>query len=351
MKPPVFAALDLADALERSKKENKLLLVDAAAEWCQPCKIMDQTTWSDPKVVEALAPIAIAIQIDVDQRAEDAASLKIKAMPTVVVFKDGAELDRAVGMQGPDIFLEWLAGLARGETAIQRFRREVAAKPDDIELRMRFASRLRESGESEEATTEYLWLWKNMLAKDPNLFGVKYSFLVGALEGLFEQHAPARASFTELRDAAAPSLDAVDTVKLADWLSLNNALGEPNVTLAWYDANVERILADADLRRTVAHEVIPTLVAAERWADVGRIYVDPLEEVRKMGQQREEMLRQIAADPGLTEEMVTQLKQFSAMHVRQAANDIVKALRAAGRADDAKAVVAEARGLGVELAD
>ena len=82
MKPPVFAALDLADALERSQKENKLLLVDAAAEWCQPCKIMDQTTWSDPKVVEALAPIAIAIQIDVDQRAEDAASLKIKAMPT-----------------------------------------------------------------------------------------------------------------------------------------------------------------------------------------------------------------------------------------------------------------------------
>lgn len=350
MKPQVFAALELADALERSKKEKKLLLVDAAAEWCQPCKIMDQTTWSDQKVVDALAPIAIAIQIDVDQKAEDAARLKVKAMPTVVVFKDGVELDRAVGMQGPDIFLEWLAGLARGENAIQSFRREVAAKPDDVELRMRFASRLREGGENEEATTQYLWLWNHMLEKDPNLAGVRHSFLAGALEGLFAEHPPARVSFSEIRDAGAPSLDAIDSGRLADWLTLNSALGEQNVTLAWYDANVERILGDADLRRTVAYETIPTLVAAERWADVGRIYDDPVAEVRKMVALREEMLEQIAGDPGVSAEMAGQLKQFSGMHLRNAASEVLKALRAAGRTDDANAVVDAARGLGVELA-
>lgn len=350
MKPPVFAALDLADALERSKKENKLLLVDAAAEWCGPCKHMDATTWVDPKVVEAVGATAIAIQIDVDAKPEDAARLKIKAMPTVVVFKDGAELDRAVGMQGPDLLLEWLAGLARGESAIQTFRRELAANPDDVALRMRYASRLRESGELEAATTEYIWLWEHMVEKDPNMAGVRHSFLVGALEGLFAEHPPARATFAALRDALAPSLDAIDPHRLADWLSLNTALAENDVTLAWYDANSDRILANADLRRTVGVEVIPTLVGAERWADVGRIYDDPLAELRKMTGQREEMLKQIAGDPGLDEDMIKQLTQFSAMHVRQAAGQIMRALRAAGRTDEAKAVGDEARGLGIELA-
>jgi hypothetical protein len=215
---------------------------------------------------------------------------------------------------------------------------------------MRYASRLREGGENEAATAEYLWLWKHMLEKDPNLFGVRHSFLVSALEGLFAEHPPARATFSEIRDAAAPSRDAIDSHQLADWISLNTALGEQNVTLAWYDANAERILADRELRRAVGQEIIPTLVAAERFADVGRMYDDPLSELRKVATEREEMLRQIAADPGLSPEMVEQLKQFSGMHLRQAATDLVRALRAAGRTDDAKAVTDEARGLGVELA-
>ena len=349
MKPPVFAALDLAEALEKSRTENKLLLVDAAAEWCEPCKIMDQMTWSDQKVIEALAPIAIAIQIDVDKKAEDAARLKVESMPTVVAFKDGVELDRTVGLQGPDILLEWLAGLARGENAIQSFRREVAANPDDVALRMRFASRLREGGGHEEATTQYLWLWKHMLEKDPSMGPVRHSFLVGALEGLFAKHPPARAAFAELRDAAAPSVDAIDPQRTADWLSLNSALGEPNVTLGWYDANVERILADAHLRDVVGSEVIPLLTAADRWADVGRIYVDPLADLRQLAAQREEMNRQMSSDPGMPAAMLEQIRQLGGMQLRHSATGMVRALRAAGRADEAKAFVEEAQRLGIEL--
>ena len=91
MKPPVFAELDSAEALEKSKTGKKLLLlVDAAAE-CAPCKLMDRMTWSDPKVVAELGKHALAVQIDVDAKKEDAARLKIKAMPTVVAFQDGAE--------------------------------------------------------------------------------------------------------------------------------------------------------------------------------------------------------------------------------------------------------------------
>ena len=192
MKPQVFAALELADALERSKKEKKLLLVDAAAEWCQPCKIMDQTTWSDQKVVDALAPIAIALQIEGVQRGLEVHLLdrategpKPRLAGALGAVYHTKSVREACAEAEPDIVLEWLAGLARGENAIQSFRREVAAKPDDVELRMRFASRLREGGENEEATTQYLWLWNHMLEKDPNLAGVRHSFLACALEGLF----------------------------------------------------------------------------------------------------------------------------------------------------------------------
>lgn len=108
MKPPVFVDLDLADAIRRAQEAKKLLLVDATAAWSGPCKFMDRMTWVDPKVVEVLSARAIAIQIDVDEKPEEATQLKIDAMPTVVLFENGAEIDRAVGVQNPEDVALWM---------------------------------------------------------------------------------------------------------------------------------------------------------------------------------------------------------------------------------------------------
>jgi thioredoxin-like negative regulator of GroEL len=108
MKPPVFVDLDLADAIRRAQEEKKVLVAATTAAWSGPCKFMDRTTWVDPKVVAVLSARAIAIQIDVDEKPDEAKRLKIEGMPTVVLFENGTEIDRVVGVQNPEDVLLWL---------------------------------------------------------------------------------------------------------------------------------------------------------------------------------------------------------------------------------------------------
>ena len=103
-KPQVFSELSLAKAVE----QGKILLVDATADWCQPCQVMERTTWVDPEVISWIKLNAIAIQVDVDRQKVEAQELRIEAMPTIILFKDGIELARTEGYRDAAGLLAWL---------------------------------------------------------------------------------------------------------------------------------------------------------------------------------------------------------------------------------------------------
>lgn len=48
--PAVFADLSYEEAQATANSEGKLLILDATARWCRPCKKMDRTTWVDANV-------------------------------------------------------------------------------------------------------------------------------------------------------------------------------------------------------------------------------------------------------------------------------------------------------------
>ncbi len=106
--PHVFSELSLAEAQAEAIEQDKILLVDATADWCQPCKLMERTTWVDPEVIAWIKLNAIAIQVDVDKQEAEARELRIQAMPTVILFKDGSELNRALGYSDAPKLLDWL---------------------------------------------------------------------------------------------------------------------------------------------------------------------------------------------------------------------------------------------------
>jgi thioredoxin 1 len=108
--PAAQHAVSLVDAADQAAKEHKVLVVDAMATWCGPCKKMEKDSWSNPDVEAWMKENAVFVQVDVDAEQETAERLKIEAMPTVILFKDGAEVRRSVGYLDAAQLLDWLKG-------------------------------------------------------------------------------------------------------------------------------------------------------------------------------------------------------------------------------------------------
>jgi thioredoxin 1 len=80
------------------------VLVDFWAGWCMPCKML-------APVIEEIAAerddIKVA-KVDVDAENELAMSYGIMSIPTVIIFKNGQEAKRFVGVQPKDVYLDML---------------------------------------------------------------------------------------------------------------------------------------------------------------------------------------------------------------------------------------------------
>ncbi len=73
---------------------GKPAFVDFWAPWCGPCRIIGP-------IVEELAPSyegkAVIVKINVDENPETAQKFQVTSIPTLMMFKDGKIVDRAVG--------------------------------------------------------------------------------------------------------------------------------------------------------------------------------------------------------------------------------------------------------------
>ncbi len=76
--------------------ENKkgAVVVDFFATWCGPCKMLSPVYDS---LGEQMKEKAEFLKVDIDQSMELAQRFSVTTVPTVIVFKDGKEMDRLVG--------------------------------------------------------------------------------------------------------------------------------------------------------------------------------------------------------------------------------------------------------------
>lgn len=353
-RPACFADLDFEAALARAKTEGKLLLV-AARSGSQLSQVMDRMTWSDAAVQARLAKDTIAIQFDVAEKPELAKELRIEYPPEVVVFKDGARFDRVANVQRPPELLEWLDGLARGETNLDRARAKMKENPHDFVSRMHLAGRLHGAGLFDEETRECEHLWRHMVEEGgPEAVFMKHRTFPLHLTQLFAQHAPARDVFARIRDEAAPKTEGrLDVDSLNDWLTLNSLLGDGAKTLAWWDAAKGKLERGPELDEVLETAVLPLLVAAERWADAGALYRDPRAKLKWEAEMFANIRTVHTVEGGVAlisgakgPELDKHLSpsRIQQKKLRDTAAQLVRALRAANRTEEADAVKADALG-------
>jgi uncharacterized protein YyaL (SSP411 family) len=83
---------------ERAAAEHKFVLLDLGAGWCHWCHVMDEITYSDPKVIELLRAKYIAVRVDQDARPDLSNRYEDYGWPATVVFN--AERGEIVKRQG-----------------------------------------------------------------------------------------------------------------------------------------------------------------------------------------------------------------------------------------------------------
>jgi thioredoxin 2 len=107
--PASPTAID-GNALARFTQGTGLPVVaDFWAEWCGPCKVMA------PAFAEAarMRPRVQFVKVDTEAAPQAAASYGIRGIPTMVLFKNGAESARVSGAMAAQQIVAWLDGALR----------------------------------------------------------------------------------------------------------------------------------------------------------------------------------------------------------------------------------------------
>jgi len=75
---------------------GKTVLADFSADWCGPCRAMEPII---KDIADKYKGRATLMEINIDFQKNLAMDFMVQSIPTLIIFKDGREMKRMVGMQ------------------------------------------------------------------------------------------------------------------------------------------------------------------------------------------------------------------------------------------------------------
>lgn len=86
-------------------KSSIPVLLDLWATWCPPCRMLAPII---DEVAGEVSGKAIVGKLDVDKNQRTAGRFGVQSIPTLLIFKDGREAERIVGLQSKEAILQKL---------------------------------------------------------------------------------------------------------------------------------------------------------------------------------------------------------------------------------------------------
>jgi thioredoxin 1 len=83
-----------SDFKEQISQPGKPVLVDFWASWCGPCKMVAPELEAVGMEYEGKA---LVVKVNVDEQQQLASNYNVMGIPTLLLFKDGVEVNRIVG--------------------------------------------------------------------------------------------------------------------------------------------------------------------------------------------------------------------------------------------------------------
>ena len=92
------------DTFEKSIKDG-VILVDFYADWCGPCRMMTPVLERVAQEVKGKATIG---KLDIDSAQKIASQFQVTSIPTLILYKEGKELGRLVGLRDADAVKQFI---------------------------------------------------------------------------------------------------------------------------------------------------------------------------------------------------------------------------------------------------
>ena len=90
---------------EEVLKSEQPVLVDFWASWCGPCRMLAPTV---DAIADDYASVVKVGKVNVDEDPDLARKYRVASIPTLIVFENGAEVRRSVGVVAREDILDML---------------------------------------------------------------------------------------------------------------------------------------------------------------------------------------------------------------------------------------------------
>lgn len=84
-------------------ENNGTVIVDFFADWCSPCRALAPVM---EEISDELNEQCTVYKVDVDQDQDLASEYSVTAIPTVIIFKNGKEVNRTTGVRSKDYYVD-----------------------------------------------------------------------------------------------------------------------------------------------------------------------------------------------------------------------------------------------------